>query len=191
MAKRIVVLILAILFISCSSQTERKDFEHNYTKYWDKYTERQLIDTLFSDTLLVGQDIDGRWTSREFYINKTIELLADLKDDKNKIDRLYPMTAFDKITIQKLPLGFKRTFTNKQANKFLEIINDPVSFGWSETTFEPKYRIDFFKSNKIVTTLTIDEDKWIIKTEHGWSDFKKMKFGALKSEPRNELQKLL
>ena len=188
---RIIILTLTVLVVSCSLQTNKKNFDHNYVKYWDKYTKQQLIDTLFSDTLMVGLDTDGGRTSREFYINKTQELLADLNNDKNEIDRLYPMTVFDKLTIKKLPFGFKKTFTNEQTSKFLEIINDPVSFDWGETTYEPKYRVDFLKDNKIVATLTIDEDKWIIKTESNWQDFKKMKFGALKLEPRNELIKIL
>ena len=188
---RIIIVILTILLVSCTSWTNKKDFEHNYVKFWDKYTEQQLIDTLFSDTLMVGPDTEGGWTTREYYSNKIQELLADLNNDKYKTDRLYPMTAFDNLTVKKLPLGFKRTFSTEQTRKFLEIINDPVSFGWGETTYEPKYRVDFLKNNKIVATLTIDEDKWIIKTESNWQDFKKMKFGALKSEPRNELKKLL
>jgi hypothetical protein len=188
---RIIILTLTILIVSCSSRTNKKEFEHNYVKYWDRYTEQQLIDTLFSDTLMVGPDTDGGRAPREFYINKIQELLTDLNNDKNKPERLYPMTDFDKLTIKKLPLGFKRIFTNEQVNKFLEIINDPISFEWGETTYEPKYRVDFLKDNKIVATLTIDEEKWIIKTELSWQDFKKMKFGALKSEPRNELIKLL
>ena len=182
---------MAILITACSSQTNTKDFDHNYEKYWDKYTERQLIDTLFSDTLMVGADTDGNWTTREFYINKIQEILADLNNDKNKIDRLYPMTAFDKLTIKKLPFGLKKTFSKEQTEKFLEIINDPVSFSWSETTYEPKYRIDFLKNSEVVATLTMCEDKWVIKTEYDWLDFKKMKFGALKPEQCNELKKLL
>ena len=191
MINRIIILTLTILLVSCSSQTNQKDFEHDYLKYWDKYTEQQLIDTLFSDTLLVGPDINGGWTSREFYINKITELLADIKDDQNNIDSLYPMTAFDKMTIQKLPLGFKKTFTNERANKFLEIINDPVSFDWSETTYEEEYRVDFFKNNKVVATLTIGADKSVIETEYNWSEYKKMKFGALKSESYNKLNKII
>ena len=182
---------MTILVSSCSSRTDKKDFEHNYSKYWDKYTDQQLIDTLFSDTLDVGPDTEGGWTTREFYINTTKELIADLKDDNNKIDSLYPMTAFDELKIKKLPFGFKKTFTNEQTTKFLEIINDPVSFDWAETTYEPEFQLDFLKDNKVVASLTIGADKSIIKTNSDWPDFKKFKFGRLKAERHNDMTKLL
>jgi hypothetical protein len=189
--KQIIILTLTILVASCGSRTDKKDFEHNYAKYWDKYLEQQLMDTLFSDTLMVGPDAEGGWTTREFYINTTKELIADLQDDKNKIDSLYPMTPFDELAIKKLPLGFRKTFTDEQTTKFLEVINDPVSFDWAETTYEPEYRVDFLKSNKVVATLTIGADRSIIKTEPDWPDFKKMKFGRLKAERYKDLANLL
>ncbi len=182
---------MTILVASCGSRTDKKDFEHNYLKYWDKYTDHQLIDTLFSDTLNIGPDTEGDWTTREFYINTTKELIADLQDDKNKIDSLYPMTAFDELTIKKFPLGFKKTFTNEQTTKFLEIINDPVSFDWAETTYEPEFQVDFLKNSKVVASLTIGADKSVIKTNPNWPDFKKFKFGRLKGERQKDLTKLL
>src|SRR5690606_29618980 len=189
--KQIIILTLTILVTSCGSRTDKEDFKHNYTKYWDKYSEQQLIDTLYSDTLNVGPDTEGGWTTREFYINTTKQLIVDLKDDKNKVDSLYPMTAFDELTIKKLPLGFTKTLTNEQIAKFLEIINDPVSFDWAETTYEPEFQLEFFKDNKSVTSLTIGADKSIIKTDPDWPTFKKMKFGRLKSERHKDLIKLL
>jgi hypothetical protein len=189
--KQIIILTLTILVASCGSRTDKKDFEHNYSKYWDKYTDQQLIDTLFTDTLNVGPDNEGGWTTREFYINTTKQLIADLQDDKNKIDSLYPMTPFDELTIKKLPLGFKKTFTDEQTTKFLEIINDPVSFDWAETTYEPEFQLDFFKDNKVVASLTIGAEKSIVKTNPDWPNFKKMKFGRLKGERYNDLTKLL
>ncbi|MDF1547979.1 MAG: hypothetical protein P1P88_09150 [Bacteroidales bacterium] len=179
--KQITILTLTIFVVSCSPRTDKKNFEHNYTKYWDKYPEQQLIDTLFSDTLDVGPDTEGGWKTRAFYINSTKELITDLQDDKNKIDSLYPMTAFDALTIKKLPFGFIKTFTNEQTTRFLEIINDPVSFHWAETTYEPEYQVDFLKNNKTVASLTIGAELTIIKTAHAWPDFKKMKFGRIKS----------
>lgn len=182
---------MTILVTSCGSHTDKKDFEHKYTKYWDKYAEQQLIDILYSDTLNVGPDTEGGWTTREFYINTTKELIADLQDDKNKIDSLYPMAVFDELTIKKIPLGFKKTFTNEQKKKFLEIINDPVSFDWAETTYEPEFQLDFHRDNKVVASLTIGADKSVIKTNPDWPDFKKMKFGRLIVEAYNEINKLL
>lgn len=190
-AKQIIILTLTVSVASCDTRTDKKNFEHKYVKYWDKYTEQQLIDTLYSDTLMVGPDTDGGWTSRVFYTNTTKELIADLQDDKNKIDSLYPIAAFDELTIKKLPFGFKKTFTKEQTEKFLEIINDPVSFDWAETTYEPEFQIDFFKSNKAVASLTIGADKSVIKTNPDWPGFKKFKFGRLKTERYNDFTKLI
>jgi hypothetical protein len=187
--KQIITLTLTILFASCGSRTDKKDFVHRYEKYWDKYTDQQLIDTLFSDTLNVGPDTDGGWTTRAFYINTAKELIADLQDDKNKIDSLYPMTPFDELTIKKLPLGFKKTFTNEQTTKFLEIINNPVSFNWAETTYEPEFQLDFYQNNKLVASLTIGAGKSVVKTD--LPDFKKIKFGRLNTEAYTEMTKLL
>lgn len=181
--KQIIILILATIICSCELKTAREDIEHKYITYWNTYTEQQLIDTLYSDTLRVGTDI-------EFYRNATKELLVDLQDDKNKIDSLYPMKAFNKLTIRKLPFGIEKTFTKEQAEKFLEIINNPVSFNWSETTYEAKYCIDFWKNKKLVATLTIDDDTTIIKNKQGES-IRKMKFGRLNNEKILELKNLL
>jgi hypothetical protein len=189
--KLIIILTLTVLVASCGSRTDKKDYVHSYEKYWDKYTDQQLIDTLFSDTLNVGPDTEGGWTTREFYINTTKELIADLEDDKNIIDSLYPLTAFDELTIKKLPLGFKKTFTDEQTTKFLKIINDPVSFNWAESTYEAEFQLDFFKDNKVVASLTIGADKSVVKTNPDWPDFKKMKFGRLKTEAYTEMNKLL
>lgn len=189
--KQIIILTLTILVASCSPRTDKNDFEHNYSKYWDKYTDQQLIDTLYTDTLNVGPDNEVGWTTREFYINTTKQLIADLQDDKNKIDSLYPITRFDELTIKKLPLGFKKTITVEETTKFLEIINNPVSFDWAETTYEPEFQVDFLKNSKVVASLTIGADKSIIKTNPDWPDFKKMKFGNLKALQRKELQKII
>ena len=188
--KQIFIWTLTVLVTSCGSRTDNKNFEHNYEKYWDKYTEQQLIDTLYSDTLNVGPDTEGGWTSREFYKNTTLELIADLQE--HNVDSLYPMTEFDELTIKKIPLGFKKTFTNDQTTRFLEIINDPVSFDWGETTYEPEYQIDFLKSNNVVTSLTIGiQDMAIVKTEPDWPIFKRMKFGKLKSERYLDFVKII
>lgn len=189
--RQILILILTILVISCGSSTDKKNFEHNYVKYWDKYTQQQLIDTLFSDTLRVGPDNKGEFTSREFYKTSIKELISDLEDDKNIIDSLFPMFAFDEITIKKLPLGFKKTFTKEHTERFLHIINDPVTFNWAETTYEAEFNVDFVKNNIVVNSITIGANKSIIKTNPDWPHFKKFKFGRLNQEKHFELIKLL
>ena len=177
----LIILFLAICVSSCSSKHDKKIYEHNYLKYWDKYSEEQLVDKLYSDTLNVGPDTEGGWTTREFYKNTTQQLIADLQEKKD--DGLYPMKEFDNVTIKKLPIGFEKTFSNEQITKFLEIINDPLSFDWGETTYEPEYKINFLKDGKKVASLTIGiQDMAIVKTEPDWPKFKRMKFGKIKSD---------
>lgn len=189
--KHLIFYILIFIITSCGLETKKKIVEHNYPKYWDKYTIQQLKDTLFSDTLSIGPDAAGGWTTRLFYIKTIKELITDLQDDKNEIDSLYPMNVFDKITIKKLPIGITKSFTNEQAIVLLEIINDPVSFNWAETTYQPEYEVDFLNNEKIVTTLTIGADKSMIKSSIGWPNYKKFKFGGLKKEARDKINKLL
>lgn len=181
------LLTLTILVAFCGSCGDKKDFEHNYTKYWEKYAVQEFKDALFADTLMIGADSE----TRAFYINRTQELLADLQDDSNKIDSLYPMIAFDRLTIKRLPLGLTKTFTKEQTEKFLQIINDPLSFDWAETTAEPEFQVHFLKKGKVLTSLTIDLPASVITTNPGWPNFKKMKFGGLKSVPSNDLNELL
>jgi len=189
--KLIIILTLTILLSACRLGPENKYFEHNYTKYWNKYTEQQLIDSLYSDTVKFGPEADGSYTTKLFYINQSKELIADLQDDKNNMDSLFPMTAFNKLTIKKLPLGFKKIFTNKQTAIFLQIINDPVSFEWTDTSYVSDYRVDFLKNNKVVATITLGADKLIIKTKPNRPDYKKMKFRRLKAQQYNDLTVLL
>lgn len=184
------VVSFLVLFAACSTRTNKQDFVHNYEKYWDKYTDQQLRDTLLSDTLPVGNDNEGEGTSRVFYISRINDLLDDLKDDQHSTDSLYPMTSFDELTIKKVPFGFSKTLTREQTSRLLEIINNPVSFNWSETTFEPKFQLDFRKEGKVVASLTIDSDQSIVMTEPNWPHFKKMKFGCLKPEAKQTLAEL-
>lgn len=191
MIRSITFFLLIVSIISCNPKPENEAFKHTYVKYWEKYSEQQLIDSLFADTLRVGQDVDEGWNSRKFYVSTTKQLISDLQDDHKQIDSLYPMTAFDKLTIKKLPYGLRHTFTKEQTTKFLEIINNPVSFNWAETTYEPRFQIDFYKDNLIVAILTIDEGLAVIKSNPNWPIFKKFKFGILKSEPSARMKKLL
>lgn len=140
MAKRTLnFLTLTLTFLTaCQMNSDKQSFKHDYSKYWDLYTDKQLVNELYADTLIFGSDMDHG--NRAFYMNATSELLNDLQDDLNKIYSLYPQTAFDELTIRELPLGFEQPFSSDQVNKFLEIINNPTSFDWSETTYEPEYR---------------------------------------------------
>lgn len=187
----LISLIMSFCVSSCVLKTDRRNFEHDYLKYWEKYSEQQLIDTLYADTLKVGPDNEEGWTSRDFYKKTTRELIIELQNNKS-VDSLYPMTEFNELKIRKLPFGFSKTFSKEQTNKFLEIINDPVSFDWGETTYEPEYRINFLKDGKVVATITTAiQDMAIVKTEPNWPEFKRMKFGKIKSTRYQEFVEII
>ncbi len=188
--KTIFPLYLVFLISSCTSVVKKKNFEHNYPKYWEKYTDLQLKDSLFADTLLVGTDLDRENSAKDFYKEEIHSLLIDLKNDKYKEDRLYPMLSFNEVVLSELSTGLTYELSNRQIEKLLTIINDPLSFNWSETTLEPAFRIDFVKDGLIVSTLSIEDDKSVIKINPELSGFRKMKFGMLKPRFQKELMDL-
>lgn len=188
--KIIFPLCIAILIASCTSTLKKKNFEHNYPKYWEKYTDLQLRDSLFADTLLIGSDSDGENSATDFYKEEIHRLLIDLKNDKYKNDRLYPMLDFNEVILSDLSSGSTYGVSVQQIEKLLTIINDPLSFNWSETTSEPAFKIDFVKDGLIVSTLHIEDDQSVIKINPELSGFRKMKFGMLKPRFRRELMNL-
>lgn len=181
---------MVVLATSCTSTLKKKNFEHAYPKYWEKYTDLQLRDSLFADTLLIGADSDGGSSAKDFYKEEIHRLLIDLKNDKYKNDRLYPMLAFNEVVLSELSSGSTYELSDKQIEKLLMIINDPLSFTWSETTSGPAFKIDFVKDGLIVSTLHIEEDQSVIKINPELSGFRKMKFGMLKPGLQKELMDL-
>lgn len=188
--KIIFPLCVPVLLASCTSTLKKKNFEHNYPKYWEKYTDLQLRDSIFADTLLVGNDIDQGDSAKDFYKEEIHRLLIDLKNDKYKNDRLYPMLTFNEVVLSELSSGEIYTLSEKQIQKLLTIINDPLSFSWSETTSEPAFKIDFIKDGLIVSTLNIEDDKSVIKINPELSGFRKMKFGMLKPRFQKQIMSL-
>lgn len=76
-------------------------------------------------------------------------------------------------------------------NRLLEIINNPVSFDWAETTYEAEIAVDFINNGSVVQSLTIGADLSVVQPEESWPTFRKMKFGCLKSKPRKKLKQLM
>ncbi|WP_300666626.1 hypothetical protein [Fluviicola sp.] len=188
--KTILPLCLVVLTASCTSTIKKNNFEHNYPKYWEKYTDLQLRDSIFADTLLVGSDTDTESSAKDFYKEEIHRLLIDLKNDKYKNDRLYPMLAFNEVVLSNLASGETYSLSDYQIEKLLTIINDPLSFNWSETTLELAFRIDFVKDGLIVSTLNIEDDKSVIKINPELSGFRKMKFGMLKPRFQKQIMDL-
>ena len=187
MKKILIFIYCSICLLSCKNE----NYSLNYPKFYDKYSFDQLRDTLYSDTLFVGSDVDSGRTQIQWYTERISELLADLKSDWQIPDSLYPQRKFDKIKISHSPWEFDITLTNDQANRFLAIINDPVAFDWSETTSETEYISEFFLNGKVINTLSLGADQSVIQPSPGWPNFKKMKFGHLKRSSRNELYRLI
>lgn len=184
-------LILIHLIFSCDSNSKNSRFEHDYPTYWEKYSDQQLIDSLYSDTLKIGLDSDGRNTSFRFYRQVISELIVDLQEDRKNKDSLYPKKPFDKVTIQTWPIGRIKQFNSKQISQFLEIINNPNSFDWSETTFETAYHVNFHMNNELVTTLSVNSVFSVVQPTQDWPKNKQFKFGGLKNTAKDELTKLV
>jgi hypothetical protein len=183
----ILLILTALITSSCNSGK----YDLSYDKYYDNYTFDQLKDTLFSDTLMVGPDVDGRQTHRQWYTDRIQELINDLKDDWNNSDSLFPMKPFDKIKISKSPWEWSQTLTNKQANKLLKIVNNPVSFDWAETTNNTELIFEFYADGQVINTIELVSNHSVVKTWTSWPEFKKMKFGHLNSQAQHELNDLL
>lgn len=185
------VTVFILFFLNaCSSGSGRSVFEHNYPNFKERYTQQELKNILYRDTLDIGPDSDGKHTASLFYIRSTQQLLADLTDDRIP-DSLYPMQPFDEISARRLPLGFSKSLSEKQMNRLLEIINNPVSFDWDETTYEAEIAVNFMNNGSVVKSLTIGADLSVVKPEDEWPVFRKMKFGSLKSKPRKKLKQLI
>lgn len=186
------VLIFLWTLQACDfSSSGKKNFKHNYPKYWEKYSDLELKDKLYADTLKVGPDADGKNTATTFYKDQIEKLLIELNRDKNKVDQLYPMADFDEVTASNGTFGRKKAFTDEQISRLLMIVNDPTSFNWSETTSEPDIQVAFFKEGKIVGILNIEADKLVVTPSPELLGFLKMKFGTLNEDSRRALIKLL
>jgi hypothetical protein len=188
--KRFIILaFLAALAVMIVPYNWKK-YNIKYSKYYDNYTFGQLKDSLFSDTLLVGLDVDSSGKQRQWYTDRVKELITDLKDDWGHSDSLYPLQKFDKIKVSKMPWEWDQTLTNEQANKLLKIITDPLSFDWSETTNDGEMVFEFYRNEQLVETFMLAGNS-VINASLNWPNFKKMKFGHLKPEPQKQLLRLL
>ncbi|WP_043023918.1 hypothetical protein [Fluviicola taffensis] len=115
------------------------------------------------------------------------KLLAELKKDGTKINRLYPMATFDEVTVSNGKIALKKRFNHEQTARFLSIVNDPTSFNWSEITSKPDIQVAFLKNGKMVGVLNIESDKLVVKPSPELPGFLKMKLGTLNAEPRQKL----
>lgn len=184
-------IVYLLFFLSaCSSESGKQVFKHNYPNFKKLYSQQELKNVLYRDTLDMGPDSDGRLTSNHFYVQSIQQLLEDLSDDRIP-DSLYPMQPFDEISVSRLPLGFSKSLSDKQMSRLLEIINNPVSFDWAETTYEAEIVVTFINNGSVVKSLTIGADLSVVQPEESWPAFRKMKFGSLKMEPRRKLRRLL
>lgn len=185
----IYILFITTIIEGCSPQP-KKPYQHDYIKFYEKYEQSLLIDSLYSDTLSIGTDSEGNRTITPFYISKIEELIADLKDDWNEIDSLYPGVEFDEISIQKIPIGNKYSLDKKRMDRLLSIVNNPTNFNWSESTDSPGFVVGFNRNGERISSFLISDDFAEVYPFPDWPKFKKMKFGALKCNAQKELHNL-
>ncbi len=192
--------ILLIIYLGCYGCTQKitlsKMYQPKYAKYWEKYTWQQVKDVTYQDTLKINfRTSEGNLDNdtRGFYLKKISLLLTDLKDDWGKADSLYPQAAFDAVKVTQLGKSlFKkvRYMNQSQVNALLEILNNPLHFDWSETTFEADLKVDFLQNENVMASFQLQGDYAVVKLLDNQSTFKKMKFGSLKEKPRSKLIKL-
>jgi hypothetical protein len=187
--KRHNILSFCIALTVITGSCNGKKYDINYTKYYNNYSFDQLKDSLFSDTLMVGPDIDSSSKQRQWCTKRVKELITDLKDDWGHSDSLYPLQHFDKIKVSQRPWEWDQTLTNEQANQLLKIITDPLSFDWSETTDEGEILFEFYRNGNVVESFMLAGNA-VITGNPRWPNFKKMKFGHLKPEPQKQLLRL-
>ena len=184
MKKIFTIVIICISSFGCTRKILLlEDYSHNYPKYWDQYTQSQVKDSIFADT--VGKT--------SFYLRTTSKLVADLKDDWGKTDSLFPQAKFNAVKITQVVEGLSkkvRYMNENQVNRLLKVINNPLNFEWSETTFEADVKVEFLQDGKVAAHFLLMEDRSVISHPGEWETFKKMKFGMLYGKPRLELVKL-
>lgn len=197
MKKIFTIVIICISSFGCTRKTLLlENYSHNYPKYWDQYTQSQIKDSIFSDTLAINfRELEGKINNsvRDFYMKKISLLINDLKDDWDKKDSLYPKAKFNAVKVTQVVKGlFKkvRYMNENQVNRLLKVINNPLNFEWSETTFEADVKVEFLQDGKVIAYFLLMEDRSVISHPGEWEDFKKMKFGALYEKPRLELVEL-
>jgi hypothetical protein len=177
----LLIILAALLTGSCNHEK----YDLSYDKYYDHYTFDQLKDTLFSDTVQVGRDVDSSRNQRQWYVSSIKELITDLSDDYGKPDSLYPMMPFDKIKVSKSPWEWSQALTNDEANKLLKIITNPLSFDWSKVNDDDGMLFEFYRNGQVVESFFTGADN------SRWPNCKKMKRGHLKREPKEQLSNLL
>ncbi|OJJ15778.1 hypothetical protein BKI52_36255 [marine bacterium AO1-C] len=193
--------ILIIIYLGCVGCSKKivlsKSYTHQYSKYWEKYTWQEIKDANYTDTLIINfRDPEGNPDNdtRDFYLEKISLLLADLKDDWGKVDSLYPQVNFNAVKVSQLSKSpFKKTryLNQSQIDSLLEVLNNPLNFYWSETTFEAAVKVEFLQNNKVVANLQLMDDCLVVEHPDSWVYFKKMKFGMLHEKPRLQLVRLL
>jgi len=197
MTRLFILTIIYLICVGCSKKIILSQLSPSqYSKYWEKYTWQQVKDATYKDTLKINfRTPEGNLDNdtRDFYLEKISLLLNDLNDDWGKADSLYPQVAFDAVKVTQLGKShFKkvRYMNQSQVNTLLEVLNNPLNFYWSETTFEADIKVEFLHNKKVVTGFQLMDDRSVVMLPKGWEMFKKMKFGTLHEKPHLQLVKL-
>ncbi len=193
------VFIISLL-VACSSSTPKTPFKHEYTKVWDRYSLDELKDSLHKEVpgIYVAGCLSLGDTSVSVFARQVNDLIADVSDDWNKEDSLFPAQKFTEIRMRNSNLGSPIDIDwikldNQQANNFLSIINDPTSFVWSfcSTKMDTETEVQFLNEKTVVFTLSITPEKTAIQAGSNFKLPLKMKSGALHSSTRQQLRDLV
>lgn len=133
-----------------------------------------ITSKLYNDTLVWGNDTSTINWYLPLIENIKAQVIKNCNDSKHIV---FPYQSFDKVIYYSslIDLAGTSLSTNK-SEKLVKIINNPLNFGWGETTFEPNQKIVFEYRGTEIARIEIMDNK-ILKSspENAF-----MKFGQLK-----------
>lgn len=152
----------------------------------DLFSTDEFINSIYKDTL----DWSGGDTeTMDWYVPKIKQIIQQIKlNCGNDSIIVYPFKKIDRVVLYNNSMGIWGTELNKdQATELLSIINNPLNFGWAETTFETEKSIVFESDGKKIAKLKIMDNTYVISEPHNIL----MKVGFLNEQGRKKFTDLL
>jgi len=150
----------------------------------------EFINRIYKYTLIWSSaDTDAYMETMSWYVPKIEQIIQQIKTNcSNDSVTVYPFKKIDRVVFYNNTIGIWGTELNKeQTIELLSIINNPLNFGWAETTFETEKSIVFESDGKKIATLKIMDNTHIISTPQNIL----MKAGFLNEQGRKKITDLL
>lgn len=146
-----------------------------------------LYRLLISDYSLDAADFKSFYeneaaTIENYHEECSAEFEQNLNFPSKKIAKAVLITGF---------FAFDKALSQSSTERIIEILNDTTSYEWGEICcFDPGRKIIFYDTIGKLAGITV-LDKEYKNLTHSFPYLKKMKWGALKSEPHKQLENLL